>query len=272
MFRYNKNDKKWCGCWISQLFIFTMVISYFCKQLCYTLLEEAKISRQYDTLAFSYIRIGICTNDAQLIQNGLSLAKLVEDEHLLTELEREVDIFVNKKESHWDFLFYIFLIPTVVKPEVLSSCPWTVTSSNISVCYTFLVFSWVVAVQVRICQLVTSDVTSVCRCVATAWFFLSDPFFRFCFRSAYSCSWSWVAFCCCRCWSWSWSFVSFFICSFFYNSFSNCWSFFNFCYRSFCVVVWATGAAPSITNTWSIKIRSTFLMLFNLANFSTVVL
>ena len=71
-----------------------------CKQLCYTLLEKAKISRQYDTLTFSYIRIGICTNDAQLIQNGLSLAKLVEDEHLLTELEREVDIFVNKKESH----------------------------------------------------------------------------------------------------------------------------------------------------------------------------
>ena len=71
-----------------------------CKQLCYTLLEEAKISRQYDTLTFSYMRIGICTNDAQLIQNGLSLAKLVEDEHLLTELEREVDIFVNKKESH----------------------------------------------------------------------------------------------------------------------------------------------------------------------------
>ena len=71
-----------------------------CKQLCYTLLEEAKKSRQYDTLTFSYIRIGICTTDAQLIQNGLSLAKLVEDEHLLTELEREVDIFVNKKESH----------------------------------------------------------------------------------------------------------------------------------------------------------------------------
>ena len=71
-----------------------------CKQLCYTLLEVAKISRQYDTLTFSYIRIGICTNDTQLIQNGLSLAKLVEDDHLLTELEREVDIFVNKKESH----------------------------------------------------------------------------------------------------------------------------------------------------------------------------
>ena len=71
-----------------------------CKQLCYTLLEKAKIGRQYDTLTFSYIRIGICTNDTQLIQNGLSLAKLVEDDHLLTELEREVDIFVNKKESH----------------------------------------------------------------------------------------------------------------------------------------------------------------------------
>ena len=69
-----------------------------CKQLCYTLLKEAKISRQYDTLTFSYIRIGICTNDTQLIQNGLSLTKLVKDEHLLTELEQEVDIFVNKKK------------------------------------------------------------------------------------------------------------------------------------------------------------------------------
>ncbi|VTT11237.1 helix-turn-helix domain-containing protein [Streptococcus oralis] len=71
-----------------------------CKQICYTLLEDAKKKKHYDRLAICYIRIGICTNDAQLIQNGLSLAKLVEDEHLLTELEREVDIFVNKKESH----------------------------------------------------------------------------------------------------------------------------------------------------------------------------
>ena len=82
-----------------------------CKQLCYTLLEEAKISRQYDTLAFSYIRIGICTNDAQLIQNGLSLAKLVEDEHLLTELEREVDIFVNKKRKSLRLPF-LYLLST----------------------------------------------------------------------------------------------------------------------------------------------------------------
>ena len=78
-----------------------------CKQLCYTLLEEAKISRQYDTLTFSYIRIGICTNDTQLIQNGLSLAKLVKDEHLLTELEREVDIFVNKKKKVFETSFSI---------------------------------------------------------------------------------------------------------------------------------------------------------------------
>ena len=78
-----------------------------CKQLCYTLLEEAKISRQYDTLAFSYIRIGIYTNDAQLIQNGLSLAKLVKDEHSLTDLEREVDIFVNKKKKVFETSFSI---------------------------------------------------------------------------------------------------------------------------------------------------------------------
>ena len=71
-----------------------------CQQICYILLEDAKNKKSYDTLAFAYIRIGICANDAQLIENGLSLAKLVEDEHLLTELEREVNIFVNKKESH----------------------------------------------------------------------------------------------------------------------------------------------------------------------------
>ncbi len=85
---------------LSTLYLYYNGDKLLCKQLCYTLLEEAKVSKQYDTLAFSYIRIGICTNDAQLIQNELSLAKLVEDEHLLTELEREVDIFVNKKESH----------------------------------------------------------------------------------------------------------------------------------------------------------------------------
>ena len=82
-----------------------------CKQLYYTLLEVAKISRQYDTLAFSYIRIGICTNDTQLIQNGLSLAKLVEDDHLLTELEREVDIFVNKKRKSLR-LSFLYLLST----------------------------------------------------------------------------------------------------------------------------------------------------------------
>ena len=71
-----------------------------CKQICYTLLEDAKNKKSYDRLAICYVRIGICANDAQLIENGLSLAKLVEDEHLLTELEREVNIFVNKKESH----------------------------------------------------------------------------------------------------------------------------------------------------------------------------
>lgn len=71
-----------------------------CQQICYTLLEDAKKKKHYDRLAICYVRIGICANDAQLIENGLSLAKLVEDEHLLTELEREVNIFVNKKESH----------------------------------------------------------------------------------------------------------------------------------------------------------------------------
>ncbi|KXT74253.1 hypothetical protein STRDD10_01070 [Streptococcus sp. DD10] len=68
-----------------------------CKLLCYTLLEDAKTNKLYDMLAFSYTRIGICTQDKQLIQKGISLAELVEDENLLTELKQEIDTFVNKK-------------------------------------------------------------------------------------------------------------------------------------------------------------------------------
>ncbi|EJG72010.1 helix-turn-helix domain protein, partial [Streptococcus pneumoniae 2082170] len=39
-----------------------------CKQICYTLLEDAKNKKSYDRLAICYVRIGICTDDSKLIQ------------------------------------------------------------------------------------------------------------------------------------------------------------------------------------------------------------
>ncbi len=41
-----------------------------CKQICYTLLEDAKNKKSYDRLAICYVRIGICTDDSKLIQKG----------------------------------------------------------------------------------------------------------------------------------------------------------------------------------------------------------
>ena len=39
-----------------------------CKQICYTLLEDAKNKKSYDRLAICYVRVGICTDDPKLIQ------------------------------------------------------------------------------------------------------------------------------------------------------------------------------------------------------------
>ncbi|VNU44264.1 helix-turn-helix domain protein [Streptococcus pneumoniae] len=44
-----------------------------CKQICYTLLEDAKNKKSYDRLAICYVRIGICRDNAKLIQKGFSL-------------------------------------------------------------------------------------------------------------------------------------------------------------------------------------------------------
>ncbi|WP_050231666.1 helix-turn-helix domain-containing protein, partial [Streptococcus pneumoniae] len=50
-----------------------------CKQICYTLLEDAKNKKSYDRLAICYVRIGICTDDSKLIQKGFSLLELTEE-------------------------------------------------------------------------------------------------------------------------------------------------------------------------------------------------
>ena len=54
-----------------------------CQQICYTLLEDAKNKKSYDMLAICYVRIGICRDDAKLIQKGFSLLELTEETSML---------------------------------------------------------------------------------------------------------------------------------------------------------------------------------------------
>ncbi|MBW7500672.1 helix-turn-helix transcriptional regulator [Streptococcus pneumoniae] len=69
-----------------------------CKQICYTLLEDAKNKKSYDRLAICYVRIGICTDDAKLIQKGFSLLELTEETSMLSHLKKEVEIYYQAKE------------------------------------------------------------------------------------------------------------------------------------------------------------------------------
>lgn len=68
-----------------------------CKQICYTLLEDAKNKKSYDRLAICYVRIGICRDDAKLIQKGFSL-QLTEETSMLSHLKKEVEIYYQAKE------------------------------------------------------------------------------------------------------------------------------------------------------------------------------
>lgn len=70
-----------------------------CKQICYTLLEEAKNKKSYDRLAICYVRIGICRDDARLIQKGFSLLELTEETSMLSHLKKEVEIYYQAKEK-----------------------------------------------------------------------------------------------------------------------------------------------------------------------------
>ena len=69
-----------------------------CQQICYTLLEDAKNKKSYDRLAICYIRIGICRDDARLIQKGFSLLELTEETSMLSYLKKEVEIYSQPKE------------------------------------------------------------------------------------------------------------------------------------------------------------------------------
>ena len=69
-----------------------------CKQICYTLLEDAKNKKSYDRLAICYVRIGICRDDSKLIQKGFSLLELTDETSILAFLKKEVEIYYQPKE------------------------------------------------------------------------------------------------------------------------------------------------------------------------------
>ena len=69
-----------------------------CKQICYTLLEDAKNKKSYDRLAICYVRIGICRDDAKLIQKGFSLLELTEETSMLSHLKNEVETYYQPKK------------------------------------------------------------------------------------------------------------------------------------------------------------------------------
>ena len=69
-----------------------------CQQICYTLLEDAKNKKSYDMLAICYVRIGICRNDAKLIQKGFSLLELTDEISMLVYLKKEVETYYQPKE------------------------------------------------------------------------------------------------------------------------------------------------------------------------------
>ena len=69
-----------------------------CKQICYTLLEDAKNKKSYDMLAICYIRIGVCRDDSKLIQKGFSLLELTDETSILSHLKKEVETYYQPKE------------------------------------------------------------------------------------------------------------------------------------------------------------------------------
>ena len=69
-----------------------------CQKICYTLLEDAKNKKSYDRLAICYVRIGICRDDAKLIQKGFSLLELTDETSILAFLKKEVEIYYQPKE------------------------------------------------------------------------------------------------------------------------------------------------------------------------------
>ncbi|HGR8874224.1 DNA-binding protein, partial [Streptococcus pneumoniae] len=54
--------------------------------------------KSYDRLAICYVRIGICRDNAKLIQKGFSLLELTEETSMLSHLKKEVEIYYQAKE------------------------------------------------------------------------------------------------------------------------------------------------------------------------------
>ena len=69
-----------------------------CQQICYTLLEDAKNKKSYDRLAICYVRIGICRDDAKLIQKGFSLLEITDETSMLSHLKKEVETYYQPKK------------------------------------------------------------------------------------------------------------------------------------------------------------------------------
>ena len=69
-----------------------------CKQICSTLLEDAKNKKSYDRLAICYVRIGICTDDSKLIQKGFSLLEITDETSMLSHLKKEVETYYQPKK------------------------------------------------------------------------------------------------------------------------------------------------------------------------------
>ena len=69
-----------------------------CQQICYTLLEDAKNKKSCDMLAICYVRIGICRDDAKLIQKGFSLLELTDETSILAFLKKEVETYYQPKK------------------------------------------------------------------------------------------------------------------------------------------------------------------------------
>ena len=61
-----------------------------CEEITSRVLVLAKELKRYDSLGFAQVRLGICRGDDALIENGLALLRLTDEQDLLNMLEEEV--------------------------------------------------------------------------------------------------------------------------------------------------------------------------------------
>ncbi|MFC5630056.1 MULTISPECIES: helix-turn-helix domain-containing protein [Streptococcus] len=68
-----------------------------CEQLTQKILTLSKELKVYNSLGFAQVRLGICQRDESLIDKGLTLLKLTEEDDLVAMLEKEVEQFYKQK-------------------------------------------------------------------------------------------------------------------------------------------------------------------------------